>query len=127
MQEAADDQRHETRRETNRDRAQAVESDPPEEDPRLSEPITQSAGDQSQGRERQELGESPQFGKDIRTSPILPVYSSQKASSDSRPAAVLMGKTDLSMDRRHRLAQVLLKPVDIDLAACHKADFLGSW
>ncbi|RZN26989.1 hypothetical protein CWO90_25430 [Bradyrhizobium sp. Leo121] len=40
---------------------------------------------------------------------------------------MLMGKADLSMDRRHRLAQVVLKPVDIDLAACHKADFLGSW
>ena len=56
LQEPADDERRETRRETNRGRAQAIESDPREEDPLLSEPVTQSAGDQGQGRERQELG-----------------------------------------------------------------------
>ena len=36
--------------------AEAIERDPREEDPPLSEPVTQSAGDQNQGRERQELG-----------------------------------------------------------------------
>ena len=46
LQEPADDERGETRRETNRGRAQAIESDPREEDPLLSEPVTQSAGDQ---------------------------------------------------------------------------------
>ena len=56
LQESANDERGETRRETNRGRAEPIESDPREEDPLLSEPITQSAGDQGQGRERQELG-----------------------------------------------------------------------
>jgi hypothetical protein len=51
----------------------------------------------------------------------------KRVSSDLRPAAVLMGKADLSVDGRHRLAQVVLKPVDIDLAARRKANFLGSW
>jgi hypothetical protein len=56
LQEPADDERGETRRETNCGRAQAIESDPREEDPLLSEPVTQSTGDQGQGRERQQLG-----------------------------------------------------------------------
>ena len=56
LQEPADDQWGETRRKTNCSRAQAKESDPSEEDPLLSEPVTQSAGDQGQGRERQKLG-----------------------------------------------------------------------
>jgi hypothetical protein len=56
LHEPADDERGETRRETNRGRAQAIDSDPREEDPLLSEPVTQSARDQSQGREREELG-----------------------------------------------------------------------
>lgn len=53
LQEPADDERGETRRETHRGRAEAIESDPREEDPLLSEPVTQSAGHQGQGRERQ--------------------------------------------------------------------------
>jgi hypothetical protein len=56
LQQPANDERRETGRETNRGCAQAIESDPREEDPLLSEPVTQSAGDQGQGRERQELG-----------------------------------------------------------------------
>ena len=56
LQEPADDERGETRRETDRGHAQTIESDPREEDPLLSKPVTQSAGDQGQGRERQELG-----------------------------------------------------------------------
>ena len=44
LQESANDERGETRRETNRGRAQAIESDPREEDPLLSEPVTQSVG-----------------------------------------------------------------------------------
>ncbi|MGY4483159.1 hypothetical protein ACVWWR_002350 [Bradyrhizobium sp. LM3.2] len=60
---------------------------------------------------------SPQFGNVIQSSLVRPVCSSQEVLSDSRPAAVLMGETDLSMDRGHRLAQVVLKLVDIDLAA----------
>ena len=44
LQEPADDERRETRSETNRDRAQAIETDPREEDPLLSEPVAQSAG-----------------------------------------------------------------------------------
>jgi hypothetical protein len=52
LQKPADDERHKTRRETNCGRAQAIQSDPREEDPLLSEPVTQSPGDQGQGRER---------------------------------------------------------------------------
>src|SRR6516164_10496342 len=52
LQKPADDKRRETGRETNRGRAQAIQSDPREEDPLLSEPVTQSASDQGQGRER---------------------------------------------------------------------------
>jgi hypothetical protein len=45
-----------TLRETNSGRAQALRERSRGEDPILSEPVTPSAGDQGQGRERQELG-----------------------------------------------------------------------
>jgi len=56
LQEPADDEQSETRRESNRGRAQTIECDPREEDPFLSESVTQSAGYQGHGRERQEFG-----------------------------------------------------------------------
>ena len=56
LQEPADDERRETWCESDHDRAQAIKSDPCEEDPLLPEPITQSPGDQGQGHERQEFG-----------------------------------------------------------------------
>lgn len=42
--------------------------------------------------------------------------------SEANDRLVLMGRADLGMDCRHRLAQVVLKPVDINPAALRKTD-----
>src|SRR5260370_2740686 len=40
---------------------------------------------------------------------------------------MLVCEADLAVDRRHRLAQAILKAIDIDFSCPYEADFLGSW
>jgi len=40
---------------------------------------------------------------------------------------MLVCEADLAVDRRHRLAQAVLKAVDINFSCPDEADFLGSW